>query len=125
MQQPQPIWKADSADTLTASFQPQRPTSTFLSVTPIQALNRGPAPVDCPMCGIRGMTTISFETGSATHLWAFGACFCFGLGCLPYFINNAKDVVHKCNHCGTALAIWHRNGGNTELLVHATGKIIA
>ncbi|KAI9141491.1 kinase-like domain-containing protein [Paraphysoderma sedebokerense] len=117
-QQSQPVPNMQSGNIVTS----QRPTSIFQAVTPIRSLNQGPAPIDCPMCGVRGMTAVNFETGSSTHVWAFAACLCLGLGCIPYFMNSAKDVVHRCTSCGTALAKWHRNGGNTELLVHGIGQ---
>jgi hypothetical protein len=35
--------------------------------TPLAALGRGAAPVDCPACGKRGLTRTAFESSSATQ----------------------------------------------------------
>ena len=40
---------------------------TFVTAFPLHALNQGPAPVDCPVCHRRAMTTIEFEAGSSTQ----------------------------------------------------------
>ncbi|KAF2841118.1 hypothetical protein M501DRAFT_1000277 [Patellaria atrata CBS 101060] len=99
--------------------QEQKPTGhQYQTTTPIAALQRGPAPVDCPACGQRAMTNISYESGGSTHLWAAGFCFCLCLGCVPYLVNSFKDVEHKCSKCGTLLATWHRSGG-TDVHMHA------
>lgn len=39
----------------------------FMHATPLQSLNRGPAPVDCPVCSERAMTNIHFEVGNTTQ----------------------------------------------------------
>ncbi|GME37011.1 LPS-induced tumor necrosis factor alpha factor [Neofusicoccum parvum] len=90
----------------------------YRNATAIANLNRSPAPVDCPACGVRAMTTTSFETGNTTHAWAFGVCICLCLGCIPYMMSSTKDVVHKCGKCGAMLATWHRSG-STEVHMHA------
>jgi lipopolysaccharide-induced tumor necrosis factor-alpha factor len=50
---------------------PQQPfiqqRQTYAASVPMQALNQGPAPVDCPLCGVRALTNISFESGSSTQ----------------------------------------------------------
>ncbi|RPA99437.1 hypothetical protein L873DRAFT_1683883 [Choiromyces venosus 120613-1] len=92
----------------------------FLQATPIPALSRGSAPVDCPICGQRKLTSVSYEVGSTTHLWAAVACVVACLGCIPYLMTSLKDVQHRCGQCGTLLAIWHRSGG-AEVLVHPQG----
>jgi predicted RNA-binding Zn-ribbon protein involved in translation (DUF1610 family) len=92
----------------------------FLQATPIPALTRGSAPVDCPICGQRKLTSVSYEVGSTTHLWAVVACLVACLGCIPYLMTSLKDVQHRCGQCGTLLAVWHRSGG-AEVLVHPQG----
>jgi hypothetical protein len=60
--------------------------------------------------------------------WAAAICCLFCLGCIPYLMNDAKDVEHKCGQvlisplklvvhvlsnaiqCGITLATWHRSG---------------
>ena len=39
----------------------------YQNATPIGALNRGPAPADCPACGQRAMTNVAYETGNTTQ----------------------------------------------------------
>jgi hypothetical protein len=50
--------------------QPQQATKTgtvYHNATPIAALGRGAAPVDCPSCRQRAMTMISYEVGNSTQ----------------------------------------------------------
>ncbi|ORX99539.1 LITAF-like zinc ribbon domain-domain-containing protein [Clohesyomyces aquaticus] len=98
---------------------PQQQSGTvYQSATPIASLNRSPAPADCPACGQRAMTNVSYEIGNTTHAWALGLC-CFAcLGCIPYLMNSLKDVQHKCGRCGVLLATWHRSG-TTEVHIHS------
>jgi LITAF-like zinc ribbon domain len=41
--------------------------SQFRTATAIPNLGMGPAPVDCPSCGKRGMTIISYHPGNTTQ----------------------------------------------------------
>ncbi|KAF2760978.1 hypothetical protein EJ05DRAFT_248408 [Pseudovirgaria hyperparasitica] len=90
----------------------------FQNVTPIASLGRGPAPVDCPACGQRAMSSINYEVGNSTHAWALALCCLVCLGCIPYLMNSLKDVQHKCGRCGVLLATWHRSG-STEVHIHS------
>ncbi|EXL96761.1 LITAF-like zinc ribbon domain-containing protein [Fusarium oxysporum II5] len=94
--------------------QTLRANSQYKTVAPIAALGRSPAPVDCPGCGQRALTATSFAIGNTTHGWAAAICCLFCLGCIPYLMNDAKDVEHKCGQCGITLATWHRSG-TTEI----------
>ncbi|GLA35748.1 hypothetical protein AnigIFM63309_000768 [Aspergillus niger] len=61
----------------TPEIQPHQPQQTFYAgsqhpsgyntPTPLYALQKTPAPVDCPACGERKMTRVEAETGSSTH----------------------------------------------------------
>ncbi|GKZ41933.1 hypothetical protein AbraIFM66951_011679 [Aspergillus brasiliensis] len=61
----------------TPEIQPHQPQQTFYAgsqhpsgyntPTPLYALQKTPAPVDCPACGQRKMTRVEAETGSSTH----------------------------------------------------------
>jgi hypothetical protein len=105
----------------------------YQAVTPIPALGRSAAPTDCPFCGRREMTKVSYEIGNFTQYafpapslqyhsargnsnmistsgWAVGLCCCLCLGCIPYLMKSLKDVDHKCGNCGVLLATWHRSG---------------
>ncbi|KAF2262661.1 hypothetical protein CC78DRAFT_314208 [Lojkania enalia] len=82
----------------------------YQNVTPLGGLNRSPAPVDCPACGQRALTTTHLETGNTTHAWALIVCCLTCLGCIPYLMSSLKDVQHRCSKCGVLLATWHRSG---------------
>lgn len=61
----------------TPEIQPHQPQQTFYAgsqhpsgyntPTPLYALQKTPAPVDCPACGERKMTRVEAETGSSTQ----------------------------------------------------------
>ena len=48
--------------------QGQQQQQLYVSATPIAALNRSPAPVDCPSCGQRALTITNLEVGNTTQL---------------------------------------------------------
>jgi lipopolysaccharide-induced tumor necrosis factor-alpha factor len=124
---------APAAETVATVVQTPyiQPRATFVSAVPLQALNQGPAPVDCPVCGTRAMTTTTYEAGSTTQfvplpvwcfsmlknpsLWAVIVCFFTCLGFIPYLLDGTKDVMHRCSNCGTLLARWNRNGATQVL----------
>ncbi|KAJ3117530.1 hypothetical protein HK098_006237 [Nowakowskiella sp. JEL0407] len=101
--------------------QPVAQQSMYVNALPLQSLNRTSAPVDCPICSQRAMTAISTSYSTQTQYTAV-LCFCFCLGCIPYFFESGKDVTHRCAHCGTALAKYRGSGG-TEILAHATRAV--
>ncbi|KAE8370929.1 LITAF-like zinc ribbon domain-containing protein [Aspergillus caelatus] len=70
--------------------------SGYNAATPLHALQRGPTPVDCPICGVREMTRTEAESGNTTHGWAAVICCCFCLGCIPYLMSSLKDYNHYC-----------------------------
>ncbi|KAF7183792.1 hypothetical protein CNMCM7691_004214 [Aspergillus felis] len=41
--------------------------SGYNTATPLHSLKRGPTPVDCPVCGQRGMTRAEAQTGKTTQ----------------------------------------------------------
>lgn len=43
------------------------PQNNFASATPLVSLQRSPAPVDCPMCRTRQMTTVDCVSGGTTQ----------------------------------------------------------
>ncbi|PWY77610.1 hypothetical protein BO83DRAFT_376635 [Aspergillus eucalypticola CBS 122712] len=113
----------------TPEIQPHQPQQTFYAgsqhpsgyntPTPLYALQKTPAPVDCPACGERKMTRVEAETGSSTHAWAAVLCCCLCLGCIPYMMSSLKNQCHYCGNCGVLLATWH-NSGRTD--VHRPGS---
>ncbi|OAP63355.1 hypothetical protein AYL99_02582 [Fonsecaea erecta] len=83
----------------------------FRQTVAIPNLGMSAAPVDCPACGQRAMTNVSYHTGNTTHVWAGVACCLTGLLCfVPYLMNSLKDVQHRCGVCGVLLATWHKSG---------------
>jgi lipopolysaccharide-induced tumor necrosis factor-alpha factor len=46
---------------------PQNDGSQFRTATAIPNLGMGPSPVDCPSCGKRGMTRVSYHAGNTTQ----------------------------------------------------------
>jgi hypothetical protein len=51
----------------TPQYFPQQPSAP-LTAMPIPALNKGSAPVDCPVCGARGLTSTRKVVGSSNQL---------------------------------------------------------
>jgi len=88
----------------------------FKTAIPLTVLSSGSCPVDCPECGVREMTTTTYQIGATTHAWAVAACLITALGCIPYLLSATKDVRHNCGNCGALLATWHRSG---RTVVHA------
>jgi len=91
--------------------------NNYLVAMPLRSLQQGPGPVDCPICGVREVTTTEFVSGNYTHVSAALCCLILCLGCIPYVTSAFKDVEHKCGHCGALLAVWHRSG-NTVVIAH-------
>ncbi|KAH8597874.1 LITAF-like zinc ribbon domain-containing protein [Bisporella sp. PMI_857] len=91
------------------------PKNTYAYATPLASLTQGPAPVDCPSCGVRELTRQEFESGGTTHLMALLFCCVACLGCVPYIATWFKDVRHLCGRCGVHLATWHKSG-HVELM---------
>jgi len=89
---------------------PRQQRKTYLTATPLASLQQGPAPVDCPVCGVREITSVEFTSGNFTHLSAIACLMIHGLWCIPYLMNAFKDAEHKCGNCGALLAVWHRSG---------------
>ncbi|KAJ9214258.1 hypothetical protein DTO166G4_4103 [Paecilomyces variotii] len=94
----------------TGVYRPAVPGQNFTTAIPITSLSRNAAPVDCPACGVRSLTKVSYHSGNTTHVWALFICWCTCLGCIPYLIDSTKDVEHHCSNCGVLLATWHRSG---------------
>ncbi|TFK24332.1 hypothetical protein FA15DRAFT_592584 [Coprinopsis marcescibilis] len=103
------------------NYQPamqQQPV--FQVVNPMHILGPGPGAVQCPNCKQNIVTKIEHISGSTTHLWALVACAFICLPCIPYLVNESKDVRHSCTSCGTTLATYLRSGST---VVHAFGNI--
>lgn len=67
-----PLMNADRSVNRTDTMHPQQfdhesralLRQTYQTATPLSGLGRVPAPVDCPVCGQRSMTKISYKIGS-------------------------------------------------------------
>ncbi|KAL6152496.1 hypothetical protein ACJQWK_04949 [Exserohilum turcicum] len=115
--QPQPPMYAQDAPA--PGMPPQQmPGTQYQNAVPLNSLQRSPAPADCPACGQRALTNVSFVAGNTTHAWALGLCCLCCLGCIPYVMSSTKDVEHKCGRCGVLLATYHRSG-STEVHMHS------
>ncbi|KAK8220629.1 LITAF-like zinc ribbon domain-containing protein [Phyllosticta capitalensis] len=98
--------------------QPIGGESQYRNATPLASLQRSAAPVDCPACGTRALTTTTFKTGNTTHAWALGVCCLSCLGCFAYLVKGTKNIEHRCGKCSRHLATWHRSG-TTEVHAHS------
>ncbi|CAL3969382.1 unnamed protein product [Diplocarpon coronariae] len=86
----------------------------------LASLQQGPAPVDCPACGVGEMTStqsVKQHLVSSAYFSAILCCCCLSLGCVPSLASWFKDGEHKCGKCGALLAVWHRSG-RTEVMAH-------
>jgi len=67
-----PLINADKSLSRIDTMHPQQfdqetrtlPRQTYQTATPLSGLGRVPAPVDCPVCGQRSMTRISYKIGN-------------------------------------------------------------
>ncbi|MDI1486220.1 MAG: hypothetical protein OHK93_005446 [Ramalina farinacea] len=106
--QPQPLQHQGSQPLQQGQYNAGAQQKGYQTATPLQALNRSPAPVDCPCCHARALTVTKPSTGNMTHIWGFICFITVCCCCIPYLIDATKDVEHKCGHCGVMLAVWHR-----------------
>ncbi|CCT69336.1 uncharacterized protein FFB20_00128 [Fusarium fujikuroi] len=104
----------DHKDTL----GPERKEEKLFSL-PLKSLKSMSAPVVCPVCEVRAMTITTAKSGGVTFAAAGIACLlsCAILSWVPFFISDAKDVLHQCGNCKVYLAQWHR-AGRIEILAY-------
>ena len=50
---------------------------TFIAALPLDELKEGPAPVDCPACGVRGLTKREYRVGDNAKFICLPFCFNF------------------------------------------------
>ena len=59
----------------------------FIAVLPLDKLQEGPAPVDCPACGVRTITKREYQVGNRAKYIHLGSCFnSLGVLCLCYLV---------------------------------------
>jgi len=94
----------------------QTASRVYREAVPLNALKRVPAPADCPRCGKRSLTKLSYEIGAGNHFAALGAfAYTIVLFWVPYLVTRLKNVKHHCGNCDTLLATWHRVGNLTDV----------
>jgi lipopolysaccharide-induced tumor necrosis factor-alpha factor len=62
----------------------------------------------CPKCNSTEVTIVDHEIGRAT--WTYAGIICviggwYGCCLIPFCLNDAKDTLHICSHCGHLIAI--------------------
>lgn len=69
-----------------------------------------PQATTCPSCRAAITTSVKYEPGTKTHLFA-GLCCLLGcmFGCclIPYCTNSCQNANHSCPNCGTYLGTGH------------------
>jgi len=86
----------------------------YHTAMPLTSLTFKAAPIDCLVCKKRAMTSVEFQAGYNTRVWAF--FFDLFLPCVPNLTTWTKDVKHSCGNCGMHLATW--NQGVTVVYQH-------
>ncbi|KAF2233126.1 hypothetical protein EV356DRAFT_516592 [Viridothelium virens] len=74
-------------------------------VIPLEALDEGPGYIQCPFCGVRGMTRIERESSAMTHVVAlilFLICCCAVV--IPYLAHWFPTYKHHCASCNALVA---------------------
>ncbi|KAF2148659.1 hypothetical protein K461DRAFT_297174 [Myriangium duriaei CBS 260.36] len=81
-------------------------------VTPLTALGREEATVDCPRCCAAVKTRIERHAGQQAQLWSVLICLCVGCLCawIPCVIDDCKDTEHYCGTCNMQLATVKASG---------------
>lgn len=64
----------------------------------------------CTNCHRQVVTNVSYETGGLTWLIFAILCFvgCWLCACIPFCVDDCKDVVHTCPSCGFVLGHYRR-----------------
>lgn len=92
--------------------------------TPLNSLGTRPLPVDCPFCGMRGLTIVEPVHSSMTHITALLCCLlCICLVFVPYATGMGDDTEHRCGACRKLLAI-ARNNGRVEVVAYAPPVLV-
>ena len=74
-------------------------------VVHVYPLGANPERMMCPRCGSQGLSSTDKEIGMSTWLCSFMLCFlgCCWISWIPFCLNAARDIVHRCPSCGTVL----------------------
>ncbi len=72
---------------------------------PTEAKSRLPQQVYCSGCSKEVKTMLSYKIGAGTCVLGLviSCVGCLPLSCIPCFLNDYKDVIHKCPNCSNFL----------------------
>lgn len=111
------IGQPDQHGTRTCMDQPSthRPMSYSpggFVATPVQqqlvtapAYHKIPQNIVCPYCHATVVTQLKYQAGGLSFL----LCVLFPLcGCIPFCVNECKDVEHHCPNCGSWVGLYRR-----------------
>lgn len=80
-------------------------------VVVVSQLTDNPCQVQCPHCGLIGITEINYEPGGKAWCLCVMMALC-GLFCgcclIPLFARSHQDVHHSCSHCGKVVHVYKR-----------------
>ncbi|GAM89499.1 hypothetical protein ANO11243_075380 [Dothideomycetidae sp. 11243] len=84
-------------------------------VTPLTALGRDEATVDCPRCRTAVQTRIEKHAGERATVASLIICLCVGCLCawIPCVMDDCKDTEHYCRTCNLPLATVSAGGAVT------------
>ncbi|KAI8899973.1 LITAF-like zinc ribbon domain-containing protein [Globomyces pollinis-pini] len=95
--QPQPAY--DQQQMYNQQYQ-QPMQQQPMPVPQMVVFRKSPVAFTCPFCHQQGMSIVDKEAGLGTWLIAGGTCLiCFCCACVPFFIDDLKDTIHKCPNC--------------------------
>ncbi|XP_055838243.1 lipopolysaccharide-induced tumor necrosis factor-alpha factor homolog isoform X2 [Episyrphus balteatus] len=107
--QPQPTPYIPQQQSFGQQLPPQPQQIFIQNLPPIPPLGPRPCLVTCPSCHQRQVSNIVIESSMKTHLFALALCVvgCFCCSCLPYFIDNCKNVNHYCKNCNAYFGMYN------------------
>ncbi|CAG7820294.1 unnamed protein product [Allacma fusca] len=105
----------DSPPPYNVTSQPTVPIGAFAGgppmvvVAPI-SLTGQPQRMNCPHCHADVLTEVKYKDGRMTHIWALVLCLvgCWCCCCIPYCIDDLKDVDHECPNCQRHIGTYKR-----------------
>lgn len=85
--------------------QGQQSTVVVMAPTVAVAVGEVPITTTCTNCQRQVVTNVSYETGALAWLICAVLCFvgCWPCACIPFCVDDCKDVMHTCPSCGFVL----------------------
>ncbi|PAV60121.1 hypothetical protein WR25_10293 [Diploscapter pachys] len=93
-----------------AAFPPSYTPQPQPTIVNVMVFDRYPMSLNCPHCKQNIVTTLSYRGGILTWL-SVGGLFITGLWCclcVPFCIDDLKDVEHHCSSCHAHLGTYKR-----------------